>query len=112
MRAFTALIVAGVVLAAAAPDCSAQLFGSKKAKATPQQRVPELIGILKLDKDSHKRSEAAEELRQYDLKEFPEIVPVLIEALQNDPATGVRIEAAAGLGRLRPVSAPAGQARG
>src|SRR5206468_7815733 len=62
VRVWAALIVAGVLLAGAAPECSAQLFGSKKAKVSPQQRVPELVGILKLDKDAHKRSEAAEEL--------------------------------------------------
>jgi len=110
VRVWAALIVAGVLLAGAAPECSAQLFGSKKAKVSPQQRVPELVGILKLDKDAHKRSEAAEELRQYDPKEFPEVVPILIDALQNDTATGVRVEAAAGLGRLRPISTAAGQA--
>src|SRR5262249_19119584 len=71
LRLWAALILASTLLAASAPDCSAQLFGGKKAKVTPQQRVPELIGILKMDKDARKRSDAAEELRQYDLKEFP-----------------------------------------
>jgi hypothetical protein len=103
-------MVVGLVLAAATPECSAQLFGSKKSKTPPQQRVPELIATLKQDKDAHKRADAAEELRQYDPKEFPEIVVVLIEALQVDASASVRVEAATGLGRLRPISTPAGQA--
>jgi hypothetical protein len=49
-------------------------------------------------------------LRQFDPKDFPEIVPALIDALQNDPSASVRIEAAVGLGRLRPIAVPAGQA--
>ncbi|HYV37101.1 MAG TPA: HEAT repeat domain-containing protein [Gemmataceae bacterium] len=110
MKCCTTMILASVVLIVAVPDGSAQLFGSKKAKVPPQQRVPELIVALRTDKDAHKRADAAEELRQFELKDFPEIVPILIDALQTDPATNVRIEAATSLGRLRPVSAPAGLA--
>ena len=91
---------------------SAQWFGSKKPKAPPPQRVSELIVDLKFEKDTHKRADAAEELRQFDPKDFPEIMPVLIEALQNDPATSVRIEAATSLGRLRPISVASGPSPG
>jgi hypothetical protein len=83
---------------------------SQKVKTPPQQRVPELIVILKSEKDAHKRADAAEELRQFDLKDFPEIIPVLIDALQSDPAPSVRVEAATSLGRLRPFSMSAAQA--
>ena len=110
MRWCPVLILAALAVAAAGSEGSAQIFGSKKPKTPPQQRVPELVALLKTDKNDHKRAQAAEELRQFDPKEFPEIVPVLIEALQNDTAAGVRIEAATGLGRLRPVSVQAGQA--
>jgi HEAT repeats len=110
MRWCTAMLLAGVVVALATPDGSAQIFGSKKPKTPPQQRVPELIVALKFDKDAHKRADAAEELRQFETKEFPEIIPILIEALQNDPVARVRIEAATSLGRMRPISVPAGQA--
>jgi hypothetical protein len=103
-------MLVGVVVAAAAPDCEAQLFGSKKPKGPPQQRVPELIFTVKQDKDSHKRSDAAEELRQYDPTQFPEIIPVLIDVLHSDSSASVRIEAATSLGRLRPISVAAGQA--
>jgi hypothetical protein len=110
MRWCLSLILVGLSVAVATPTTSAQWFGSKKPKTPAPQRVSELIVALKFEKDAHKRADAAEELRQFDLKDFPEIIPVLIEALQNDAATGVRIEAATSLGRLRPISAPAGQA--
>src|SRR5579862_1807924 len=110
MRWCASLALAGLVLVGTASTSSAQWFGPKKPKTPPQQRVPELIVALKAEKDAHKRADAAEELRQFDTKEFPEIIPVLVDALQNDPASGVRTEAAKGLGRLRPFSAPAAQA--
>jgi hypothetical protein len=110
MKYCASLILASAVLMIAATDSPGQIFGSKKAKVTPQQRVPELIVILRTDKDAHKRADAAEELRQFETKDFPEIVPVLIDALQSDPATNVRIEAVISLGRIRPVSAQAGLA--
>jgi hypothetical protein len=110
MKKLLALIVAGLVFAAAAPESSAQWFGTKKSKLPPAQRVSELIAALKSDKDGHKRMEAAEELRQFDTKEFPEIIPALAEALHNDPAVSVRIESAVSLGRVRPISTQAGQA--
>ena len=110
MKWFASLVLLLAILDLTACEGSAQLFGPKKPKIPPQQRVPELIIALKVEKDAHKRADAAEELRQYDVKEFPEIIPVLIDALQNDTATGVRIEAATSLGRIRPVSTQAGQA--
>jgi hypothetical protein len=104
------LVLTGALLIAAAPDGSAQWFGTKKTKTPPQQRVAELIGALKTDKDNAHRADAAEELRHFDAKEFPEIVPVLIDALQTDASASVRVEAATSLGRLRPISQPAGLA--
>lgn len=110
MRGCAYLLLTVAVVAVSAAPSEAQLFGSKKNKTPPQQRVPELLVIVQQDKDSHKRSDAAEELRQYDPNQFPEIVPVLIGVLQNDASTSVRIEAATSLGRIRPISVPAGQA--
>jgi hypothetical protein len=92
-----------------APASAGILFG-KKNKPNPADRVPELIGIVRTDGDEHKRSAAAEELRQYDPTAFPEIVPALIEVLLNDKKPGVRAEAAQSLGKLRPVSQQAGMA--
>jgi hypothetical protein len=110
MRWCFVLCLTFIVVAGIASDGSAQIFGSRKPKTPPQQRVPELLSTLTADKSDHKRADAAEELRQFDPKDFPEIVPALIDALQNDPSASVRIEAAIGLGRLRPVAGPAGQA--
>jgi hypothetical protein len=95
----------------AAPASAGLLFGGRKAdKPDPAQRVPELLGTVKTDGDESKRIDAAGELQQYDPVAFPEIVPALIDVLQNDRKPGVRAEAAQTLSRLRPVSAPVGQA--
>jgi hypothetical protein len=110
MRWYAYLLLAGIVVAGTATDSDAQIFGPKKNKTTPQQRVPELLVIVQQDKDGHKRADAAEELRQYDPAQFPEIVPVLVDVLQSDPTAAVRIEAATSLGRMRPISVQAGQA--
>ena len=79
-------------------------------KPSPAERVPELIVIVKTDKDESKRAAAAEELRQYDPAANPDIVPVLIDVLMNDAKPAVRTEAAETLGKLRPVSQEAGWA--
>jgi len=72
--------------------------------------VPELITLALTSGDENKRSEAVEELRQYDPGQFPQIVPALIEVLTNDKKPAVRAEAAQSLGKLRPISQQAGQA--
>jgi hypothetical protein len=108
MRWCRYLLVCALLVAAALP-APAGLFGRKK-KLDPVQRVPELIQILKADRDDRKRQDAAEELRQFDPGQFPQIVPALVEALQSDPKPAVRSEAAHTLSKLRPVSSPAGQA--
>src|SRR5262249_56649337 len=43
-------------------------------------------------------------------KQFPTIVPALVDALMTDPKPGVRSEAAQSLSKLRPVSKEAGWA--
>ena len=85
------------------------LFG-KKTKVNPAERVPELIAYLKTEQDDRKRASAAAELGTFDGATFAEIVPVLVDALQNDPKYSVRMDAASSLGTLRPVSQMAGQA--
>jgi hypothetical protein len=99
-----------VVLLALPGLANGGIFGKKGTKVDPAQRVPELIGILKSSPDEHKRAEAADELRKYDVQKFPDIIPVLIEALHHDTRPGVRAEAAQSLGRIRPVSQAVGQA--
>lgn len=103
------LVLVALLLAVLADPAAAGIFG-KKNKPTPAERVPELLSIVKVDGDEHKRSAAAEELRQYDPKQFPNIVPTLIDVLMADPKPSVRSEAAQSLSKLRPVSKEAGWA--
>jgi hypothetical protein len=105
-RFFLVLISVGAL---ALPASAGSWFG-KKTKPNPAERVPELIVIVKTDKDEGKRASAAEELRQYDPAAHPDIVPVLIDVLLNDAKPGVRVEAAESLGKLRPISQEAGWA--
>jgi hypothetical protein len=100
-----------VLLSVVAPPLRAGIiFNRKKDRPDPNQRVPELVGILKNDKDADKRARAAEELRNYDPAAFPDIIPTLIHALGNDQKPAVRIEAIRSLARLRPVSPAVGEA--
>jgi hypothetical protein len=108
MRCSRLLLVA-VLLATPANPVKAGIFG-KKAKPTPAERVPELLSIAKTDGDEHKRASAVEELRQYDPKQFPNLVPTVIDVLMTDPKPGVRSEAAQTLSKLRPVTKEAGWA--
>jgi hypothetical protein len=98
-----------LALAAQAAPAAAGLF-SKSAKPNPAERVPQLIVTVKTEQDDSKRAAAAVELRQFDTKTFPEIVPVLVDVLQNDPKPNVRAEAAQSLGKLRPVTPEVGTA--
>src|SRR5262249_31497626 len=98
------------VLAALAVAAQAGIFFNKKPKPKPAERVPELIVTVKTDKDDHKRAAAAAELRQYDPKAFPDMVPILVDVLLHDANSGVRLEAAQSLGRIRPISQEAGWA--
>jgi HEAT repeats len=98
-----------LVLAALAPPAPAGIF-SRKPKPNPVERVPELLIQLKTSTDEAQRTAAAEELRQYDPKSYPDLIPGLIDALGRDASPAVRSEAAASLGRLRPISQQAGYA--
>ncbi len=84
------------------------LFG-KRAKVDPAKRVAELIITIKTEQDDRKRAGAASELGTFDALSFPEIVPVLVDMLQHDPKSGLRIDAASSLGSLRPVSQVVGE---
>jgi hypothetical protein len=81
-----------------------QFFFAKKTKVNPNQRVPELILIVKTDADERKRQHAAEELRDYDTAVFAEIVPVLADVLKSDKKQSVRSEALASLVKIRPAT--------
>jgi hypothetical protein len=88
----------------------AQGFFSKRPRPNPAERVPHLIVLVKTDPDERKRSQAAEELSNFDARTFAEIVPVLVDVAQHDQKPGVRQEALNSLARIRPVSQAAGQA--
>lgn len=107
-RRVTLVLLLAPALAASA---SAGIFFNKKAdKPSPADRVPALIQTIQTDGDEDKRMAAAEELREYDATQFPDIVPALVDALLNDKKAGVRAEAAQSLGKIRPVSDPVGMA--
>jgi hypothetical protein len=103
------ILLVPLVVAALAPSAPAGIF-SRKTKPNPAERVPELLIQLKSGHDEGQRLAAADELRQYDPKSYPEIVTGLIDALGRDASPAVRAEAASSLGRLRPISQQAGVA--
>ena len=102
------VLVPLVVLALASPT-QAGLF-RKTVKPDPATHVPALIEILQTSKDEKARAAAASELREYDAKVYPDILPTLAEALANDPSSSVRAEAAESIGKVRPISLQAGYA--
>jgi len=106
-RSFAILTTAAVL---AAPAQAGLIFGKKKAPVDPNQRVPELLDVVRTSPDEHKRAQAAEELRRYDPQAYPDMVPVLIGVLAGDAKPSVRAEAASTLGKLRPISPAVGQA--
>jgi hypothetical protein len=103
------LVLVPLVLAALVSPASAGIF-TRKTKPSPTERVPELLLQLQTSQDEVQRTAAAEELRQYEAKEFPKIIPALIDALNRDASPAVRAEAANSLGKLRPISQQAGYA--
>jgi hypothetical protein len=103
------LILLVVIWPICATPVQAQLF-RKKPAAPAAQRVPELVLMLKADPDERKRAGAAEELREFDIQTYTEILPVLIDAAKNDPKLNVRLEALTTLSKLRPINQEAGQA--
>lgn len=103
------LILVGLLAFVFAGPVQAGIF-RKSPKPDPAVYVPALIQTLKSEKDERGRVAAANALRDYDAKAFPEILPALIDALANDSSTSVRAEAAESIGRIRPISTQAGYA--
>ncbi len=104
------LVVLAVVLQAGfALPASAGLF-NKSAKPAAAPNCQDVIAVLKSDPDEHKRQAAAEQLRHFDTKTSPDVIPALMDALQRDASVSVRVEAAQSLGKLRPISQDAGVA--
>lgn len=90
------------------PSTEAGIFG--RSKPDPAKQVPTLIQTLQADSNASKRASAADELQSYDAQQFPQILPALIQALENDPDDNVRFQAARSIGRTRPISQQAGRA--
>ncbi|HEY2104492.1 MAG TPA: HEAT repeat domain-containing protein, partial [Candidatus Binataceae bacterium] len=88
----------------AGPAAAGIFFNKKADKPNPTVVVPGLIRAIQSDGDEDKRVAAAEQLREFDPAQFPDVVPTLIEALQSDRKPSVRAEAALSLGKIRPVS--------
>ena len=103
-----AAVVIGIMATSAPCGPIADLF-KKAPKPKPEERVPELLIILKTDLDEHKRANAAEELRQCDPAVFTDVVPMLIDAARSDPSASVRTEALQSLAKFRPISSEIGQ---
>jgi hypothetical protein len=79
------------------------------ARPKPEMRVPGLLYTVKADPNEGKRAAAAAELGEFDARLFPDMVPVLVDVLQNDTKPTVRREAAVSLGHF-PVTPLAGKA--
>ena len=103
-------IVAVVLVAAAARPAPAGIIFNRKPKANPNERVVQLIAAVRTEQDDRKRGAAAEELREFDPAQYPEVVPALLECALHDRTPAVRAEAVHCLGKLRPVSQQVGYA--
>jgi HEAT repeats len=102
------MLLPALVLTGYALPAQAQFFARKPRLANLQ--VPELIVTAKGDPDERKRVAAIEQLRESDAKSYPDILPVLIDVMLNDPKSGVRLEAVNSLARMRPITQTVGQA--
>jgi hypothetical protein len=86
------------------------IFQGQNTQPSPNEKVSQLIVSVKTDKDEDKRSDAAHDLRDFDPAKNPEIIPILIDVVQNDTKASVRAEAASTLAKFRPVSQEVGMA--
>jgi hypothetical protein len=112
-RWLLASLVLGVVASespAAGVDLGLGLLKRRQTKPDPQSRSKQLIETLRNDPDEAKRKAAAQEIRGLDARNVPDIIPALIQSLQKDPSPTVRMEAVDTLGKLKPISQPAGLA--
>lgn len=111
MLRFSAALIAAATLVSSAPafDLGLGLL-KKKPKGDSQDKVKQLVGTLQTDPDEKKRLAALGELREYDTRHHPELVPSLIASLQKDPSPTVRSSAADTIGKTKPVYQQAGLA--
>jgi HEAT repeats len=83
---------------------------SQNPPAVAQDRVGELVKVLRGSPDERKRAVAADELAKADLRQHPQAGEALIAALQQDPSANVRAEVAQAIGKMRPLTLQGGQA--
>jgi hypothetical protein len=110
-RPWLALVVLiGVaVTASSAPAQGLNIFKRRsKPDTSPATKVKQLAETLRASPDEGKRKQAAEDLREFDPRSNPDLIPALMGAVQKDPVPGVRSAAAESIGKLKPVSQPAG----
>lgn len=92
----------------------AQLFWNPFRRTSPtippEQRVVQLLVVVKTDTDERKRLNAIDDLRDFDAKTHPEIVPILADVAQTDSRASIRDAAVTSLVRIRPISNTAGLA--
>jgi HEAT repeats len=108
-RRLSILIVA-LLLAFECGNARADGLLRRGPRPNPAEHVPALIKTLASDLDDRRRADAASDLKEFDPKTFPDIIPALIEALKNDSSVPVRREAANSIGKLRPISQIGGYA--
>lgn len=99
-----------VLVSTSLPVHAQGILNILKRRPEPAPKVPELIHQLQGSDQARSRSTAANDLRQYDAKQFPEVIRALIHSLEHDVNPSVRAEAAQALGRTHPITQAAGQA--
>lgn len=109
-RWLTLAVFVGVLVSAPqAPAQGLNIFKRRsKSEASPAAKVKQLAETLRASPDEGKRKQAAEDLRDYDPRSNPDLIPALTAAVQKDPVPAVRSAAAESIGKLKPVSQPAG----
>jgi HEAT repeats len=110
MKSYRPMLVLLVVVLVPPLATAGIFFNRKSAKVDPAQKVQQLLITVKSDGDESKRASAAEDLRDFDAGQYPEMIPVLADVLLTDQKVSVRAEAAQTLGKVRPINQQAGWA--
>ena len=108
-RSWLALtVLVGVAVTASQSPAQGLNIFKRRSKSDPPAKVKQLAETLRTSPDEGKRKQAAEELREFDPRSNPDLIPALMGAVQKDPVPAVRSAAAEAIGKLKPVSQPAG----
>lgn len=81
-----------------------------KKKEEPVNKSKQLAEALRTDPDEKKRKAAAEDLRETDVKQISDVLPILVASLKQDPSAAVRATVAETLGNIKPVTPAVGVA--